>query len=358
MGGYSRRGGVVLFSALRLRVREGKFRERRRFSRASPPPWLTCSERPTGSRSTAEERRRHCWQLHPGGRAAAEILRCTLIMSDHPHILLLVDDEHRPDVMSAEGNPHIRMPTLDRDYRAGHLLSVGVHVGAGVRAGAAELPDRPVRAPQRLHRLRHTAAERRAHHARPLRQLRLQPHLRRQDALCRLRPDARLAGAHRARHRIQHAAHRGGAPERRPPAPAGHRQVAHDQGDHQRPRRQGPPHAARPVHRGRGAAVSGRVFRRRTLRPPRRGAADAGRQPVQPPLPLPVPGGSVQLLPAPRRALRRGSARALRLRRLLQGARGRGRDLARGATRHRRLLRHDRMGGPPVWPRHRQAGGA
>jgi choline-sulfatase len=34
--------------------------------------------------------------------------------SNHPHILLLIDDEHRPDVMTAEGNPHIRMPTLDR----------------------------------------------------------------------------------------------------------------------------------------------------------------------------------------------------------------------------------------------------
>ncbi len=31
-----------------------------------------------------------------------------------PHILLLIDDEHRPDLMSVEGNPHIRTPTLDR----------------------------------------------------------------------------------------------------------------------------------------------------------------------------------------------------------------------------------------------------
>ena len=30
------------------------------------------------------------------------------------HILLLIDDEHRPDVMSIEGNQHIRTPTLDR----------------------------------------------------------------------------------------------------------------------------------------------------------------------------------------------------------------------------------------------------
>lgn len=31
-----------------------------------------------------------------------------------PHILLLISDEHRPDVMAVEGNPHVRTPTLDR----------------------------------------------------------------------------------------------------------------------------------------------------------------------------------------------------------------------------------------------------
>ncbi len=30
-----------------------------------------------------------------------------------PHILMLINDEHRPDVMPVEGNPHIRTPTLD-----------------------------------------------------------------------------------------------------------------------------------------------------------------------------------------------------------------------------------------------------
>lgn len=35
-------------------------------------------------------------------------------MSEKPHILLLIDDEHRPDVMAVEDNPHIRMPVLDR----------------------------------------------------------------------------------------------------------------------------------------------------------------------------------------------------------------------------------------------------
>ena len=238
-------------------------------------------------------------------------------------------------------------------HRARHLLPLGVYPGAGVRARPAELPDRPVRAPQRLHRLRHAAAERRAHHARALRQLRLQPGLRRQDALSGLRPDARLARAHRARHRGEHApaANRRGAAAGRPAARTGHGEVADGEGDHQCPRRQGPPHAAGPVHGGRRAAVPGRVLRRRALRPPRRGSLAAGGEPEQPPLPLPVPGGSVQLLPAPRRALRRGAARAVRLRRFLQGTGRRRRDLARGAPRHRRLLRHDRVGGPPVRPR-------
>ena len=40
-------------------------------------------------------------------------------MSDKPHILLLIDDEHRPDVMAVEGDPHIRMPTLDRIIERG-----------------------------------------------------------------------------------------------------------------------------------------------------------------------------------------------------------------------------------------------
>ena len=40
-------------------------------------------------------------------------------MNDKPHILLLIDDEHRPDVMSVEGNPHIRMPTLERIIERG-----------------------------------------------------------------------------------------------------------------------------------------------------------------------------------------------------------------------------------------------
>ena len=33
-------------------------------------------------------------------------------MNNKPHVLLLIDDEHRPDVMSVEGNPHIRIPWM------------------------------------------------------------------------------------------------------------------------------------------------------------------------------------------------------------------------------------------------------
>lgn len=40
-------------------------------------------------------------------------------MADKPHVLLLIDDEHRPDVMTVEGNPVIRMPTLDRCIEQG-----------------------------------------------------------------------------------------------------------------------------------------------------------------------------------------------------------------------------------------------
>ena len=40
-------------------------------------------------------------------------------MTDKPHVLLLIDDEHRPDVMTVEGNPVIRMPTLDRCIEQG-----------------------------------------------------------------------------------------------------------------------------------------------------------------------------------------------------------------------------------------------
>ena len=35
-------------------------------------------------------------------------------MPNKPHVLLLIDDEHRPDVLAIEGNPHIRTPILDR----------------------------------------------------------------------------------------------------------------------------------------------------------------------------------------------------------------------------------------------------
>ena len=35
-------------------------------------------------------------------------------MPDKPHVLLLIDDEHRPNVLGIEGDPHVRTPTLDQ----------------------------------------------------------------------------------------------------------------------------------------------------------------------------------------------------------------------------------------------------
>ena len=39
-----------------------------------------------------------------------------------PHILLLIDDEHRPDVLPIEGNSQIRTPTLDRFIDQGNYF--------------------------------------------------------------------------------------------------------------------------------------------------------------------------------------------------------------------------------------------
>ena len=36
-----------------------------------------------------------------------------------PHVLLLINDEHRPDVMPVEGNQQVRTPTLDRFINEG-----------------------------------------------------------------------------------------------------------------------------------------------------------------------------------------------------------------------------------------------
>jgi len=35
-------------------------------------------------------------------------------LNKKPHILIFIDDEHRPDILPIEGNPNIRTPTLDR----------------------------------------------------------------------------------------------------------------------------------------------------------------------------------------------------------------------------------------------------
>jgi hypothetical protein len=61
-----------------------------------------------------------------------------------PHILLLIDDEHRPDVMPIEGNSHIQTPTLDRFIKPGYIFSQRLHPIADMRAGAAKFPLRSV----------------------------------------------------------------------------------------------------------------------------------------------------------------------------------------------------------------------
>ena len=54
-----------------------------------------------------------------------------------PHILLLIDDQHRGDVMPIEGNPHIRTPTLDR------LISEGTYFRNAYTPSPICVPARP-----------------------------------------------------------------------------------------------------------------------------------------------------------------------------------------------------------------------
>ena len=44
-----------------------------------------------------------------------------------PHVLLLINDEHRPDVLPVEGDQQVRTPTLDRFYQRRSLLSPCVY---------------------------------------------------------------------------------------------------------------------------------------------------------------------------------------------------------------------------------------
>ena len=42
-----------------------------------------------------------------------------MLLKKYPHILLLMSDEHRPDILGAEGNPVVRTPNLDEIARKG-----------------------------------------------------------------------------------------------------------------------------------------------------------------------------------------------------------------------------------------------
>ena len=55
-----------------------------------------------------------------------------------PHVLLLINDEHRPDVLPIEGDRQVRTPTLGSIYQRGGLLSQCLHAFADLCAGAAE----------------------------------------------------------------------------------------------------------------------------------------------------------------------------------------------------------------------------
>ena len=83
-----------------------------------------------------------------------------------PHILLLLDDEHRPDVMPIEGNPHIRTPTPDRFIEQGHILSQRLYPFPDLCAGASKLPLRSISAEHGMHRFRDGYAERGLDHPR------------------------------------------------------------------------------------------------------------------------------------------------------------------------------------------------
>ena len=71
-----------------------------------------------------------------------------------PHILLLIDDEHRPDVMPIEGNPHIRPPTLDRFIEQGTYFRNAYYPFPDLCAGASKLPFRSISAEHGMHRFR------------------------------------------------------------------------------------------------------------------------------------------------------------------------------------------------------------
>ena len=53
-----------------------------------------------------------------------------------PHVILLINDEHRPDVLSVEGNTIVRTPNLDR------LLAEGTYFRNAYTPSPISVPTR------------------------------------------------------------------------------------------------------------------------------------------------------------------------------------------------------------------------
>ena len=63
-----------------------------------------------------------------------------------PHILLLINDEHRPDILPIEGNTTIRTPTLSRFIDSGVYFRNAYTPLADLCARTAEFPFRSLSA--------------------------------------------------------------------------------------------------------------------------------------------------------------------------------------------------------------------
>ena len=77
-----------------------------------------------------------------------------------PHILMLINDEHRPDVMPIEGDPHIRTPTLDWMIDGGFYFRNAYTPSPICVPARQSLPFRPLPAELRMRELRGFHAER------------------------------------------------------------------------------------------------------------------------------------------------------------------------------------------------------
>lgn len=117
-----------------------------------------------------------------------------------PHILLLISDEHRPDVLPVEGNEVVRTPVLDRFIGEGVYFRNAYTPSPVCVAGPPEFSLRSLSAAFRLSRFLDRLAERGIDHTKPSFPLWLPGSGCGEDAFSRAGPDARLARADRSRY--------------------------------------------------------------------------------------------------------------------------------------------------------------